>query len=133
MGFLRINEGASGMATWLAELDRQLLGDRRELLANKGCVSHKQAVEKAEQEFETYRAREMKQMESDFDRVVKALGADGRGEVGTNCYRLKKEAVGGLNFMACIPQNRAIAGLTAPIAAKLLVARVQMLREDKSV
>lgn len=28
----------------------------------------------AEKEFETYRAREMKQLESDFDRMVKLLG-----------------------------------------------------------
>ncbi|MDR2925665.1 MAG: hypothetical protein LBU76_06950 [Azoarcus sp.] len=42
-------------------------------------VSHAQAVEKAENEFEIYRAREMKQLESDFDRAVKAL-ADARKE-----------------------------------------------------
>jgi hypothetical protein len=75
-----VEEHAMTMANWLAELDRQLSGNRRELLANKGSVSHKQAVEKAEREFETYRAREMKRMESDFDRAVKALGADGREE-----------------------------------------------------
>jgi len=43
------------------------------LLTNKGNISHKQAIEKAEREFEIYREREMKQLESDFDRAVKQL------------------------------------------------------------
>ena len=42
-----IEEHAMTMADWIAELDRQLLGNRRELLTDKGCVSHKQAMEKA--------------------------------------------------------------------------------------
>ena len=43
-----------------------------------GSVSHKEAVEKAEREFELYRAREMKQLESDFDRAVKELSDKGQ-------------------------------------------------------
>jgi hypothetical protein len=43
------------------------------LLTGKGRISHKKAVEKAEKEFELYRAREMRQLESDFDRAVKEL------------------------------------------------------------
>jgi len=35
--------------------------------------THKQAIAKAEKEFEIYREREMKQLESDFDRAVKQL------------------------------------------------------------
>ncbi len=61
------------MADWIGELDRQLLGNRRELLMGKGCISHKQAVAKAEKEFEIYRKQEMKQFESDFDHAVKEL------------------------------------------------------------
>ena len=68
-----LEERAMTMKDWVEELDRQLLGNRRELLTGKGSVSHKQAVEKAEKEFEIYRAREMKQLESDFDRAVKEL------------------------------------------------------------
>jgi len=68
-----LEEHTMTMAEWVAELDRQLLGNRRELLTGKGSVSHKKAIEKAEKEFEIYRAREMKQLESDFDRVVKQL------------------------------------------------------------
>jgi len=68
-----IEEHAMTMAQWIAELDRQLHANRRELLAGKGRVSHKEAIAKAEKEFETYRTREMRQLESDFDRAVKQL------------------------------------------------------------
>jgi hypothetical protein len=68
-----LEEHAMTMTDWIAELDRQLLGNRRELLTGKGRVSHKQAVEKAEKEFEIYRTREMLQLESDFDKAVKEL------------------------------------------------------------
>ncbi len=68
-----LEEHTMTMAEWIAELDRQLLGNRRELLTHKGSVSKQQAIEKAEKEFETYRAREMQQMESDFDRTLKQL------------------------------------------------------------
>lgn len=51
----------------------QIISLQRKLLAGKGRVSHKQAIEKAEKEFEIYRAREMRKMESDFDRAVKQI------------------------------------------------------------
>jgi hypothetical protein len=40
-------------------------------LQGSGRISHKQAIEKAKKEFEIYREREMKQLESDFDRAIK--------------------------------------------------------------
>lgn len=61
------------MQNWIDALDNQIVSNRRKLLEGKGRVSHKLAVEKAEKEFEIYRAREMKQLESDFDRAVKLL------------------------------------------------------------
>ena len=61
------------MADWGDALDRQILAVRREVLKGTGRVSHQQAIEKAEKEFAIYRAREMKQLESDFDRAIKAL------------------------------------------------------------
>lgn len=73
-----LEEHAMTMQDWANELDRQLLGSRRPLLEGKGTVSHKEAVEKAEREFELYRAREMKQLESDFDRAVKELSDKGQ-------------------------------------------------------
>jgi hypothetical protein len=61
------------MKEWKEFLDRQLRMVNKDVLTGKGTVSHQQTVEKAEKEFEVYRAREMKQLESDFDRAVKAL------------------------------------------------------------
>lgn len=61
------------MKDWIDALDNQIVANRRKLLEGKGRISHKQAIEKAEREFEIYRAREMRQLESDFDRAVKML------------------------------------------------------------
>jgi len=61
------------MEDWKNFLDQQLKILNRDILNSKGKISHQQAVEKAEQEFEIYRQREMRQLESDFDRVVKQL------------------------------------------------------------
>ena len=61
------------MQNWIDALDNQIVANRRKLLEGKGKISHRQAVEKAEKEFEIYRAREMRQLESDFDRAVKLL------------------------------------------------------------
>jgi hypothetical protein len=68
-----LEEHTMTMTGWIAELDRQMLANKRKLLEGKGAVSHKQAMEKAEKEFDIYRAREMKQLESDFDRAIKHL------------------------------------------------------------
>ncbi len=68
-----LEENPMTMQDWIEELDRQLLNNKRELLKNKGKVSHKQAVEKAEKEFKIYRQREMKQLESDFDKAIKSI------------------------------------------------------------
>ena len=43
------------------------------LSVDKGSISHKQAIEKAEHEFAIYRKREMEQLESDFDKMIKNL------------------------------------------------------------
>ena len=61
------------MKNWIEALDSQIVSNRRKLLKDKGQISHKQAVEKAEKEFELYRSREMKQLESDFDRAIKLI------------------------------------------------------------
>lgn len=55
------------------ELDNQIVQNKRKLLEGKGKISHQEAIEKAEKEFEIYRDREMKQLESDFDKMVKML------------------------------------------------------------
>jgi len=68
-----LEEKPMSMRDWKDFLDRQLSSLNRDILVGSGSVSHIQAVKKAEKEFEAYRAREMKQLESDFDRAVKAL------------------------------------------------------------
>ena len=72
-----LEENPMTMQDWVGELDRQLLGNLRELLTNKGTISHRAAIEKAEKEFEAYRKREMEQLESDFDKAVKKLNKAG--------------------------------------------------------
>jgi len=71
--FTALEQRPMAMADWIAALDNQIIALRREVLKGTGHISHKQAIEKAEKEFETYRSREMRQMESDFDRAVKKL------------------------------------------------------------
>jgi hypothetical protein len=61
------------MTDWIEALDNQIIMLQRKLLEGKGQVSHKQAMEKAEKEFNIYRMREMAQLESDFDKMMKEL------------------------------------------------------------
>ncbi|GHU84116.1 toxin Fic [Spirochaetia bacterium] len=61
------------MSEWIAYLDQQIVNTQSQVLIGNGKISHKEAVEKAEKEFDIYRAREMRQLESDFDRAVKEL------------------------------------------------------------
>ncbi|MBR6458704.1 MAG: virulence RhuM family protein [Actinomycetaceae bacterium] len=73
-----LEERAMTMQDWIDELDREIVNTRRALLEGKGVVSHRQAIEKAEEEFEAYRAKEMRELESDFDRAIKQLEGDSR-------------------------------------------------------
>ena len=61
------------MKEWVQELDNQILLNRRKILEGNGMISHKQAIEKAEKEFQIYRDREMKMLQSDFDLMMKEL------------------------------------------------------------
>lgn len=61
------------MADWIKVLDDQIIMLKRKLLEGKGSISHKEAMEKAEREFNIYRQREMQQLESDFDKMMKQL------------------------------------------------------------
>ena len=68
-----LEEKTMTMDAWISALDTVLSGNGRALLTGKGTVSHRQAVEKAEHEFEIYRAKQMRELESDFDRMLKSL------------------------------------------------------------
>jgi hypothetical protein len=61
------------MNDWKCFLDQQLKMLNKDILNDKGKISHQQAIEKAEKEFEVYRQHEMRQLESDFDKAVKQL------------------------------------------------------------
>ena len=61
------------MRDWIEALDNQIIAHKRKVLIGRGNISHKQAIEKAEKEFEIYRKREMELLESDFDREIKRL------------------------------------------------------------
>ena len=61
------------MKDWIEALDNQIIAHKRKVLIDKGRISHKQAIEKAEKEFAIYRKREMDMLESDFDKEIKKL------------------------------------------------------------
>ena len=71
--FQALEQNPMTMADWVAALDDQILRLRKNILEGSGTVSHQEAIEKAEHEFEIYREREMRLLESDFDKAVKAL------------------------------------------------------------
>ena len=71
--FQALEQNPMTMADWIAALDDQILRLRKNILEGAGTISRQQAIEKAEQEFEIYRKREMRLLESDFDKAVKKL------------------------------------------------------------
>ena len=95
------------MKDWIEALDNQIIAHKRKVLIGKGNISHKQAIEKAEKEFEIYRKREMELLESDFDKAIKRFKAKSFQHTGllytlTNdflviCSNLKKK-----NILFCV-------------------------------
>ena len=77
--FQALEQNPMKMADWITALDGQIIALKRKLLQGKGKISHQAAIEKAEAEFMLYREREMKQLVSDFDKVVKLLAEKGEG------------------------------------------------------
>lgn len=71
--FQALEQNPMTMAEWITALDDQILRLRKNILEGAGAVSHQEAIEKAEREFEIYREREMRMLESDFDKAVKRL------------------------------------------------------------
>lgn len=61
------------MQDWVEELDNQILLNRRKILEGNGKISHEDAIAKAEKEFKIYREREIKELQSDFDLLMKSL------------------------------------------------------------
>ena len=71
--FQALEQNPMTMADWIAALDDQILRLRKNILEGSGTVSHQEAIEKAEREIEIYREREMRMLESDFDKAVIGL------------------------------------------------------------
>ena len=61
------------MNDWIEELDNHILLNRRKILEGNVKISHDEAIKKAEKEFQLYREREMKELQSDFDLLMKSL------------------------------------------------------------
>jgi hypothetical protein len=70
---MALEQKAMTSTGWIKKFDEFMNINNREILLNAGTVSHEQAMDKAKKEFELYRAREMKQLESDFDKAVKKI------------------------------------------------------------
>ena len=86
--FQALEQNPMTMADWIAALDDQILRLRKNILEGNGSVSHQEAIEKAEREFEIYREREMRMLESDFDKAVKRLknlNDDSKGDDPVKC------------------------------------------------
>ena len=77
--FQALEQNPMRMADWIAALDDQILRLRKNILEGGGTISHQEAIEKAEREFEIYREREMRLLESDFDKAVRQLRDKGEG------------------------------------------------------
>lgn len=71
--FQALEQNPMTMANWIEALDDQILRLRKNILQGNGTVSHEDAIKKAEEEFRIYREREMRMLESDFDKAIKGL------------------------------------------------------------
>lgn len=58
------------MKDWVKQTDTFLKNNRRKVLEGKGCISHEQAVEKANKEYEVFRVRQDESYISEFDKQI---------------------------------------------------------------
>lgn len=73
-----LNRKPMTMQNWIAKLDEYLRLSEREILQHAGKISHEEALQKAEREFEKYSASHLAQtsrVERDFEEAVKKLPA----------------------------------------------------------
>ena len=66
-------EQAMTMKNWAEHLDRILTMSGEQLLTGNGSVSHKQAVDKATDEYRKYKARTLSEVEQDYLDSIKML------------------------------------------------------------
>ena len=58
------------MKDWINETDSLLKFRKKEILQDSGKISHKQAIEKAENEYEKYKIIQDRKFLSDFDMLL---------------------------------------------------------------
>jgi len=68
------------MIDWIDFLDKQIINMQKNLLIGNGTVSHTEAVKKAKREYELYRDKEMKELQSDFDLLMHSLPNSNKSE-----------------------------------------------------
>ena len=66
-------EQAMAMQDWAEHLDRILTMSGEKLLLGNGSISHKQAVDKATDEYKKYKARTLSDVEQDYFNSIKML------------------------------------------------------------
>lgn len=66
-------EQAMTMKDWAEHLDRILTMSGEQLLSGNGSISHKQAVDKATDEYRKYKARTLSDVETDYFNSIKML------------------------------------------------------------
>lgn len=65
--FQALEEKPMKMQDWINALDNQIVAHQRKILEGKGKISHEQAIQKAEKEYELFRQKELANLKSDFD------------------------------------------------------------------
>ena len=65
--FQALEEKTMKMQDWIAALDNQIIAHQRKILEGNGKISHEQAMQKAEKEYELFRQKELAGLKSDFD------------------------------------------------------------------
>ena len=65
--FQALEEKPMKMQDWIAALDNQIVAHQRKILEGKCLISHEQAVQKAEKEYDLFRQKELANLKSDFD------------------------------------------------------------------
>ncbi len=65
--FQALEEKPMKMQDWITALDNQIVAHRRKILEGKGSISHEQAMQKAEKEYDLFRQKEIANLKSDFD------------------------------------------------------------------
>ena len=58
------------MQDWADQTNQFLMNNRRKILAGKGRVSHDEAIEKANKEYEVFRVKQDREYVSEFDKEV---------------------------------------------------------------